>query len=297
MEGSKDVNRMDNISKIDRIRSKVIGSLADAAKVYRWCDNWYDVYLFRLGIKKKLFMKVEGDKRVEINSVERLGTFLSSGEHLLHRAKSAGIEIKDGVLLFDYKGRKVSLNFNTRDELVHTLHMVSEQFIREQYGMLDVKGRDVVDVGASIGDTAIYFALNGAKHVYAFEPSKSVYDLAVKNVRSNGLGDRITMINESCGSGGDALPYILRKYKIGNAVLKSDCEGCEYGLILNADSTVLRSFGQIMLEYHYGYLDIASKLKISGFAVNHTMPRAYSHRDKEGRQSALGLIYARLTQK
>ena len=288
---------MDNISKIDRIKSKVIGSIVDAAKVCRWCDNWYEVYLFRLGIKKRLFMKVEDGKRVEINSVERLGAFLSSGEHLLHSAKSAGIEIRDRVLLFDYKGRKVSLNFNTRDELAHTLHMVSEQFIREQYGMLEVKGRDVIDVGASVGDTAIYFALNGARHVYAFEPSKDAYTLAVKNVRSNGLVNKITMINEPCGSGGDALPYILKKYRIRNAVLKADCEGCEYGLILNADRAVLRSFDQIMMEYHYGYRDIASKLKSSGFAVNHTMPRVYSHSDREGRQSALGLIYAKITQK
>ena len=288
---------MNNVSKIDLIVSRIVGGLADAAKIYKWCDNWYDVYLFRLGIKKRLFMKVENGKRVEIKSVERLGSFFLSGEHLLHTANDAGIEIKDKTVLFNYKGRNISLNFTTRDELIHTLHMVSEQFIREQYSMLDVKDHDVVDIGASIGDTAIYFALNGARHIYAFEPNKDGYALAVKNVRNNHLEDRITMINESCGSGSDALPYILQKYKIGNAVLKADCEGCEYDFILNANRVALRSFDQIMIEYHYGYLDIASKLKNFGFTVNHTMPRIYNHKDKEGRKSTIGLMYAKLLQK
>ena len=34
----------------------------------------------------------------------------------------------------------------------------------------DVKGRDVIDVGANTGDTALYFILNGARKVIAVEP-------------------------------------------------------------------------------------------------------------------------------
>jgi len=39
------------------------------------------------------------------------------------------------------------------------------------YDWLDVKGKRVLDVGASIGDTAVYFALRGAREVVAFEPT------------------------------------------------------------------------------------------------------------------------------
>ncbi len=39
-----------------------------------------------------------------------------------------------------------------------------------EYGVLDVSGKVVIDVGASIGDSAIYFALKGARKVIAIEP-------------------------------------------------------------------------------------------------------------------------------
>jgi len=56
-----------------------------------------------------------------------------------------------------------------------------------------------VDVGAASGDTAIYFALNGAKHVYAFEPYPYSYNIAKENIKLNHLEDKITMLNEGCG--------------------------------------------------------------------------------------------------
>jgi predicted O-methyltransferase YrrM len=40
---------------------------------------------------------------------------------------------------------------------------ILEIFEEDMYEILDVKGKIVVDVGAYIGDSAIYFALKGAK--------------------------------------------------------------------------------------------------------------------------------------
>ena len=59
--------------------------------------------------------------------------------------------------------------------------LISENLVYEQYKILDVSNKDVVDVGAALGDTAIYFALKGAKHVYAFEPYPYSYNIAKKN--------------------------------------------------------------------------------------------------------------------
>lgn len=283
---------MNNITQIDGIRSKLIGTLTDAYKVYKWCDNWYDIYLFRLGVKKTISMKVEDGKTVKIDSLSRLNAFLSSGEHFLHTAGRYGIKIAPRKVEFNYKGRKIIFNFNTREELAHTLHMVSEQFIREQYSRLKVEGKDVIDVGASVGDTAIYFALNGAKHVYAFEPDKKACRLAVRNIKSNKLQDRITVINEPCGTKGNSLSSIIQRYEIANSVLKIDCEGCEYGFILGANTEGLKKCDQIILEYHYGYLDIEKVLKKLGFKVRHTSPKIYNRKGPEGRQAALGIIYA-----
>jgi len=52
---------------------------------------------------------------------------------------------------------------------------------------LDVKGKRVLDVGASIGDTAVYFALRRATEVVAFEPYPFPYVFALKNIEVNGL--------------------------------------------------------------------------------------------------------------
>jgi FkbM family methyltransferase len=40
----------------------------------------------------------------------------------------------------------------------------------------------VIDVGAGVGDTAILFALRGAKKVIALEPFPSLYEEALINI-------------------------------------------------------------------------------------------------------------------
>lgn len=56
-----------------------------------------------------------------------------------------------------------------------------EVFLDEPYKCVDVKGKLVIDVGAFNGDSAIYFAIKGAKVVYGFEP----YPLACSTARKN----------------------------------------------------------------------------------------------------------------
>ncbi|MEM3672950.1 MAG: FkbM family methyltransferase [Candidatus Bathyarchaeia archaeon] len=60
-------------------------------------------------------------------------------------------------------------------------------FVNEQYSALNVKGKVVADVGASYGDTTIYFALKGARKVYAYEPIPWVVKLLKKNIKYNHL--------------------------------------------------------------------------------------------------------------
>src|SRR5438132_365773 len=58
---------------------------------------------------------------------------------------------------------------------------------------IDVMGLDVVDIGANIGETAIFFASRGAAHVYAYEPFPASHDTAVGNVALNGMEGKITL--------------------------------------------------------------------------------------------------------
>lgn len=147
------------------------------------------------------------------------------------------------------------------------------------YDFVDVRNKTVVDIGAFVGDTSIYFALKGAKKVYAIEPHPGAYEELVENVRINALeekviplniavGDRegfitisnvkttqapVTLFKEFEGNGVKVkmktLSSLVEKYAIETNVLKMDCEGCEYDVILN-DYEMVSKFDQLAFEYH-----------------------------------------------
>ena len=161
-------------------------------------------------------------------------------------------------------------------------HMYAEiigTFDLGEYGLIDIKDRVVVDVGAFVGDTAIYFALRGAKKVYAIEPHPGAYQEMLENIKLNNMQDKIIPINAALGSkpgkiripnidtqntattyykpknNGDieipmiTLDQLINDYGIEPDILKMDCEGCEFDVILN-DYEHIRKFSELFFEYH-----------------------------------------------
>lgn len=69
------------------------------------------------------------------------------------------------------------------------------------------------------------------------------------------------------------LKHILNQNNIDSgAVLKMDCEGCEYDSIISSDQYTLQKFDDIQIEYHHGYRNLKEKLERSGFKVSVTCP-------------------------
>jgi len=156
-------------------------------------------------------------------------------------------------------------------------------FLREDYFDVDVRDRDVVDVGAYVGDSSIYFIQRGAFRVVAIEPHPFTYDMLHYHVTENKLlfplvgyikpvnaglaskpgricveGDtsKVAVTYFKPGDCSITVPAItlselINEYKIdpGDAVLKMDCEGCEFDVILN-DYEHVRLFREVVLEYH-----------------------------------------------
>lgn len=60
-------------------------------------------------------------------------------------------------------------------------------FLRDDYKFLPVDNKIVLDIGANIGDTAIYFAVNNASKVIALEPYQNNFEIAKKNISLNNL--------------------------------------------------------------------------------------------------------------
>ena len=162
----------------------------------------------------------------------------------------------------------------------HMRSTVFQVFNDGDYEQLNVKGRVVIDVGAYIGDSAIYFALKGARKVIAIEPHPGAYAEMLDNIKLNNMENVIIPINAGLASKpgkvcfenvniniasiiyhrpGDCpitvpavtLCDLMNRFGIdpNDAVLKMDCEGCEFDVVLN-DYEHVRLFRELILEYH-----------------------------------------------
>ena len=145
---------------------------------------------------------------------------------------------------------------------------------------IDLRGREVVDVGAYVGDSTLYFLYRGAEKVIAIEPHRGAYEEMLYNLRINEFQHKVIAVNAALGGrrGYCSIPvdldvnetavlnYLDRNAKEGIDVevitledvlryvkepyfLKMDCEGCEYEVI-NYSLNSLLKFKYIIFEYH-----------------------------------------------
>ena len=188
------------------------------------------------------------------------------------------------------------LNCDTQQDIVYihgfqfhggrTSGNIVEIFIKNVYSFLDVKDKVVIDIGASIGDSSIYFASRGAKQVVAVEPNRHSYELAKKNIELNSFHDTIELIwaeitasHKACHkhtySPVITLDDLVQRLAIDPDVLKVDCEGCEYDAILSSLPEILAKFSYVQIEYHHGYKNLAKKLKKCGFNIALSSPKYF----------------------
>lgn len=174
-------------------------------------------------------------------------------------------------------------------------------FGREDYGKIS-PGANVIDIGANIGVFSLFAALSGAKGVYAFEPSASSYDVLLKNIEANGLGsiikaERLAVVgfpsppvrfprnsdvmnailpDSSDSDDYDLVPTITLSEMVSAMssvdILKSDCEGGEYAIFLQADEADIRKITEIRMEIHRGPKDeLVSRLVGLGYRIREYM--------------------------
>ena len=183
------------------------------------------------------------ENNVDINqiSLEEFKKF-TFHSNLVELVRS-GLKYKDAMKFF----LNDRIPYKNNILVMHGLQTVGDLgscFAREEYKFLKPDDKVVIDIGTTMGDTAIYFALNSAKKVIALEPVPYSFNLAVKNIKENNLEDKVELLNAGYGLEGDiivdenysgqnlipfdkgkkiklySLKSLVEKFKIENAVLK-----------------------------------------------------------------------------
>lgn len=141
------------------------------------------------------------------------------------------------------------------------LLVFDEIYLMRIYGMPDLSNRIAIDIGASIGDTALFFCKRGAR-VYGYEIMQDRYNAALENIRLNHMQDRVTIFNEPATA--DRINTLIQKNGWENVFLKIDCEGCEYELVPRMDFSKITD---VIMEYHDDPKPLLSILQNAGFST------------------------------
>ncbi len=108
------------------------------------------------------------------------------------------------------------------------------------YNSINWKGKTVLDIGADIGSSALFFLMNGAYYVYLLEK-----DIKYRNIYKKLKQDYIILKNST----------MLNKKEIAKIkfdVLKMDCEGCELSLLTEK---LLNKSKEFIIGIHKPQLD------------------------------------------
>lgn len=214
---------------------------------------------------------------------------LGAGFHLGERFAAVNMEtyfqVKDKIRFYregteifaDIEGLRFLLPFPSG------VLELKETFLDGWYGEVGVEDSVVLDVGAFIGDSALFFALNGAKKVAAYEPAPPTLEFAKRNIALNRYENIIQVYGEAIGASEGAVkinycsqmpgvtsqvwdnkeginfdvkvkPLYSAVEELGHVdLLKLDCEGAEWSIIRDAaDNGRLDEVDSIIMEVHGG---------------------------------------------
>lgn len=197
---------------------------------------------------------------------------------------------------------------------------VYEMFAEDSYHLREFLGRlvdrpiSVLDIGGHIGTfSSLLTNVHPKATVTAYEPSATSADFFRRNVARNGVADRVTVVeaavsgasgfaayaDNGAGSGLNGLVSAdhdasgateVRTVSFDEAaaataapvdVVKMDCEGAEYDLVLGSSPESWASVERVVLEYHpvsgHGWDELRDFFATAGLSVQQIVstPRGY----------------------
>ena len=265
------------------MKSFISGMLENFNTFRNGIDNWFSVALNMFIFKRASVCKIRNIGSVKLkkgknylnSSLFRALVFSNSknlSDDQIDLLKDYIPQLNNDIITVVNREDKKRFKFLNRE-----MSLIFESFIYGDYSHIPYsENGSVIDVGANVADTAIYFA-NKGYNVYAFEPLPHICEIAKKNIDLNpNVKDKIVFVNKACSckngvitinfnkedTGGanefmDAddsvdveaitIGNIIKEYNVKPDILKIDCEGCEANIIKHSD---LSMFNQIIMEYH-----------------------------------------------
>jgi len=198
---------------------------------------------------------------------------------------------------------------------------IKEIFIDQDYNVKLKNPKVILDIGGNIGTFSIPFAKKFPKaRVFSFEPSPKTFDFLSFNIKENNVKN-ITALNigiwskkqktvfyknKASGLSSvfvkakregstrekvslETLSNVFDRNKIKSCdLLKIDCEGAEYEIILKMSIKILKIVKNFVIEYHdsltsHKHIELVNYLKKNGFKTK-VKPHPW--------ETDIGIIYA-----
>jgi FkbM family methyltransferase len=198
--------------------------------------------------------------------------------------------------------------------------LVLEEIYLEKLYDGDYRGSFVIDIGGYIGETALFFAQRGAKRVFCVEPSPDNLRLLERNISQSSFKDKIVVVRAAILDKDGVIEFYMdnqsyHSHHVANShefmkvytrdtstynvqamsfqslleytgleevdVVKLDCEGSEYDILLGTPDSVLKRVRKYIIEYHNGPDVLVKRLDELGYKVR-----------EKFRHGAVGLLYA-----
>lgn len=157
-------------------------------------------------------------------------------------------------------GRFRSLYQRSREQTT-----LRETFITQTYYPLTKilrKNTILLDIGANIGDTAIYFAqFDKVKRVISYEKDQKFFSRGMENVEDSPYKNKIKFINAELNSA-----LLKKEVSRPNVAIKCDIEGGEKEVFRGVD---LKNVYGIVMETHNSRREMEKLLKNQGFEVEY----------------------------
>lgn len=203
--------------------------------------------------------------------------------------------------------RQSGLQFRQRGAM--DIWSIKETFLDrcyEKYGFPVQEGWSVIDIGAGLGEYTLYSARVVGTNVFAFEPFPESFALLQENLRLNDITN-VQSFEEAVGSqsgnlildlsSGEPLKFqstakhtsanhhslSVRSISLADVfdrsgiescdLMKLDCEGAEYDILMKAPPSVLEKIEHIVMEYHdhvadHTHVELIHFLEAQGYQVN-----------------------------